>query len=38
MDKEVSLLTVKHDFPDIFKCGSHNEEPNVCGCWILAQK
>ena len=29
---------VTHDFPDIFKCGSHNEELNVCGCWILAQK
>ena len=28
----------KHDFPDILKCGSHNEEINVCGCWILAQK
>ena len=28
----------RHDFPDIFKCGSHNEELNICGCWILAQK
>lgn len=28
----------KHDFPDIFKCGPHNEEQNICGCWILAQK
>lgn len=27
-----------HDFPDIIKCGSHNEEINPCGCWILAQK
>jgi SAM-dependent methyltransferase len=27
-----------HDFPDVFKCGSHNEETNPCGCWILAQK
>ena len=29
---------VKHDFPDIIKCGSHNEELNICGCFILAQK
>jgi hypothetical protein len=28
----------RHDFPDIIKCGSNNEELNVCGCWILAQK
>ena len=27
-----------HDFPDLNKCGSHNEETNVCGCWLLAQK
>lgn len=29
---------LSHDFPDIIKCGSNNEEHNVCGCWLLAQK
>ena len=34
----INSFGINHDFPDIYKCNTFNEEKNVCGTWILAKK